>query len=117
MRVLAGLGLAMLFAGLFVRSYTLPPAPDRRGGTTVALTYPNRALFGSPRGDCLGSPVDEVVIACLIRSVSGFRAESLPLLQLPFCGVCYGLSQRIASLGRDEAAVQMKLAQMTRFGW
>ncbi|MHC2019194.1 hypothetical protein [Methylobacterium sp. CM6247] len=117
MRVLAGLVLMLLFAGLFVRSYTLPPAPDRRGGTTIALAWPNRALFGSPRGDCVGGPEDEAVIACLIGSVSRFRAETMSLVQLPFCGTCYGLSQTLASLGRDEKAVQAKLAQMARFGW
>ncbi|GJE16626.1 hypothetical protein [Methylobacterium marchantiae] len=117
MRLLGGLGLMLLLAGLFVRSYTLPPAPDRRGGTTIALAYPNRALFGSPRGDCIGSPEDEVVITCLIGSVSRFRAETMPLLQLTFCGTCYGLSQSFASLGRDDKAVQAKLAQMARFGW
>lgn len=117
MRLLVSLGLMLAFAGLFLRSYTLPPAPDRQGGTTLALAYPNRALFGSPRGDCVGTPEAEPVIPCLIGSVSRFRAESLPLLQLPFCGTCYGLSQRIAVLGRDEAAVQAKLGQMARFGW
>ncbi|CAA2145231.1 MULTISPECIES: hypothetical protein [Methylobacterium] len=117
MRLLAALGAMLLFAGLFVRSYTVPPAPDRRGGTTLALAYPNRALFGSPRGDCVGTPPDEVVIACLIGSVSRFRAESMPLVQLPFCGTCYGLSQSIAALGRDETAVRAKLDQMARYGW
>ncbi|WP_419952453.1 hypothetical protein [Methylobacterium sp.] len=110
MRVLAGLVLMLLFAGLFVRSYTLPPAPDRRGGTTIALAWPNRALFGSPRGDCVGGLEDEAVIACLIGSVSRFRAETIPLVQLPFCGTCYGLSPdpRLPRPGRESGPGQAR---------
>ncbi|MDF2602635.1 MAG: hypothetical protein K0Q54_5458, partial [Methylobacterium brachiatum] len=34
-----------------------------------------------------------------------------------FCATCYALSERIARLGRDEAAVQARLTQIARFGW
>ena len=40
MRALILPGLVLLFAALFVRSYTVPPAPDRRGGTTVTAGLP-----------------------------------------------------------------------------
>lgn len=117
MRRLLAFGLPLLFVALFVRSYTLPPAPDRQGGTVVSLTYPNRPLFGSPRGECLGTPESEPVIPCLIGSVTRARADGIPLLQLPFCAACYGFSQRIAALGRDADAVRVKEAQIGRFGW
>ncbi|MGU3539210.1 hypothetical protein [Methylobacterium sp. A54F] len=115
--LLALLGLALLFCALFVRSYTLPPAPDRRGGTTVSLSLPNRPLFGSPRADCLGAPDTEPVIACLIASVNRARQDGVLLAQLPFCATCHDLSQRWALLGRDGAAAQARLAQIARFGW
>jgi hypothetical protein len=117
MRLLAALALFVLLGLLFVRSYTVPPAPDRRGGTTVSLAWPNRPLFGSPRGDCLGTPESEPAIACLIASVSRARSAGIPLLSLRFCAACYDLSQRIALIGRDEAAAQARLAQIARFGW
>ena len=41
------LGLVLAACALFLRSYTLPPAPDRRGGTTLLLTWPNRPAFGT----------------------------------------------------------------------
>lgn len=117
MRALILPGLVLLFAALFVRSYTVPPAPDRRGGTTVLLAWPNRPLFGSPRADCLGLPAGDSVIACLIGSVSRARADGIPLMQVGFCTTCYALSQRAAALGRDEAAVQARLGEIARFGW
>lgn len=117
MRALLALGLLLVSCALFLRSYTLPPAPDRQGGTTVSLTWPNRPLFGSPRADCLGSPSSEPVIACLIGSVNRARSEGVPLLALRFCGACYTASQRIALIGRDEAAAQARLAEIGRFGW
>ncbi|MGT2486524.1 hypothetical protein ACU4GA_12355 [Methylobacterium oryzae CBMB20] len=40
--------LLVAACALFLRSYTLPPAPDRRGGTTLLLTWPDRPAFGSP---------------------------------------------------------------------
>ncbi|KQP96813.1 hypothetical protein [Methylobacterium sp. Leaf117] len=110
-------GLVLLFAALFLRSYTVPPAPDRRGGTAVSLAWPNRPFFGSPRADCLSFPADEPVIACLIGSVARARADGLPLMQFGFCGTCYALSQRIAGLGRDEAAIRARLDAIARFGW
>ena len=110
-------GIVLLTCGLFLRSYTLAPAPDRRGGTTLHLTWPNRPVFGSPRADCLGTPADEPVVACLIASVGRARSEGLAVIQLPFCATCYALSERIGRLGRDEAATQARLTQITRFGW
>lgn len=107
----------VLFCALFLRSYSLPPAPDRRGGTTIALTFPNRPLFGSPRADCLGAPEDEPVIACLIASVNRARTDVIPLLSLPFSPACYGLSERIALIGRDEGAARAQAARIARFGW
>lgn len=116
-RLVAAPAVALLFCALFLRSYSLPPAPDRRGGTTVALTFPNRPLFGSPRADCLGAPEDEPVIACLIASMNRARAEGIPVLSLPFSPTCYGLSERIALLGRDEATARAQAARIARFGW
>ena len=110
-------GIVLLTCGLFLRSYTLAPAPDRRGGTTLQLTWPNRPVFGSPRADCLGTPADEPVVACLIVSVGRARSEGLAVIQLPFCATCYALSERIARFGRDEAATQARLTQIARFGW
>ncbi len=109
--------LMVLCPVLFVRSYSLPPAPDRRGGTTILLTLPNRPLFGSPRADCLGTPENDPVIACLIASVNASRNEGITLLSLPFSPTCYGLSERIALLGRDEAAGRAQVARIARFGW
>lgn len=109
--------LVLLFPVLFVRSYSLPPAPDRRGGTTILLDFPSRPLLGSPRADCLGAPEDAPVIACLIASVNRARAEGIPLLSLPFSPTCYGLSERIALLGRDEATARAQIARIARFGW
>lgn len=109
--------LVIAFAALFLRSYTVPPAPDRRGGTVVSLNWPNRPLFGSPRGACLDLADGQPVIACLIASVAQARQDGIPLLQLGFCATCYGLSQRLATLGRDEAATQARLAEIGRFGW
>jgi len=110
-------GLVLLSCGLFLRSYTLAPAPDRRGGTTLQLTWPNRPVFGSPRADCLGTPADEPVVPCLIASVGRARSEGIPVIRLPFCATCYALSERIARFGRDEAATQARLTQIARFGW
>lgn len=109
--------LVLAFAALFLRSYTVPPAPDRRGGTTLSLDWPNRPLFGSPRGECLALPEGQPVIACLITSVARARQDGIPLTQFGFCATCYGLSQRFASLGRDEAATQARLAEIGRYGW
>lgn len=117
MRALLALVGLLLLPALFVRSYTLPPAPDRQGGTVVSLAYPDRPLFGSPRGDCLGLPEGEPVIPCLIGSVARARSDGIPLLRLPYCAACYGYSQRLAARGRDEAAVRTKLDQIARFGW
>lgn len=110
-------GLILLVCALFVRSYSLPPAPDRAGGTTIALTLPNRPLLGSPRADCLGASEAEPVIACLIASVNRARGEGIPLLTLRFSPACYGLSERIAAIGRDEAAVRAQVARIARLGW
>lgn len=110
-------GLVLVFAALFLRSYSLPPAPDRRGGTTWFLAWPSRPFLGSPRADCLGSPASEPVIACLIASVSGARDAGIPLLSLPFSPTCHGWSERIALIGRDEAAARARLAEIARFGW
>ncbi|MDR7038971.1 hypothetical protein J2X36_003743 [Methylobacterium sp. BE186] len=114
---IALVGAVLLFCALFVRSYTVPPAPDRRGGTVVSLALPNRALFGSPRADCLGTPEAEPVIACLIASVNRARSDAIPLLSFGFSPTCYDLSQRIALIGRDAAAAEARLAQIARFGW
>jgi hypothetical protein len=117
MRTLLAFSVLLLFAATFVRSYTVPPAPDRRGSTVLSLTYPNRPFFGSPRGACLATPVDEPAIGCLVGSVAHAREDGIPLLHLAFCATCYGLSQRIAAFGRDETTVQVKLDQISRFGW
>ncbi len=109
--------LALAACALFLRSYTLPPAPDRRGGTTLLLTWPNRPAFGSPRADCLAGPADQPVLPCLIASVARARDDGFTLLQLPFCATCYALSGRIAVMGRDAAATQARLEQIARFGW
>ncbi|MCJ2047034.1 hypothetical protein MKK58_21205 [Methylobacterium sp. J-078] len=109
--------LVLAFAALFLRSYTVPPAPDRRGGTVVSLNWPNRPLFGSARGDCIDLPEDQPVIGCLIASVARSRQDGIPLLQLGFCATCYGLSQRLATLGRDEASTRARLTEIGRFGW
>lgn len=105
------------FAALFLRSYTVPPAPDRRGGTVISLAWPNRPVFGSPRAECLAPQDGQPLIVCLIGSVARARADGIPLLQIGFCGTCYGLSERIAAFGRDEAAVSSRLAEIGRFGW
>lgn len=117
MRLLLALTAFLALCALFVRSYTLPPAPDRRGGTIVALTYPNRPLFGSPRGDCLGTPESDLPIPCLIASVARSRGEGIPLATFGFCPTCYDLSVRMAGWGRDPKAVEVKAAQIARFGW
>lgn len=109
--------LALAACALFLRSYTLPPAPDRRGGTTLLLTWPNRPAFGSPRADCLPAPADQPVLPCLIASVARARDDGVTLLQLPFCATCYALSGRIAVMGREAAATQVRLEQIARFGW
>ena len=108
--------LVLAFAALFVRSYSLPPAPDRRGGTVIVLDWPNRPLFGSPRGDCLGLPDSEFPIACLIGSVTRSR-QGVVLAGLPFCATCHDLSRRLAALGRDPASVAAAEARFSRFGW
>lgn len=108
--------LVLAFAALFVRSYSLPPAPDRRGGTVVVLDWPNRPFFGSPRGDCLGQSESDLPIACLIASVARSR-EAVVLASLPFCVTCHDLSQRIAAFGRDPASVSAAQARISRFGW
>ncbi|WP_375465438.1 hypothetical protein [uncultured Methylobacterium sp.] len=110
-------GVILLFCALFLRSYSLPPAPDRAGGTTIVLTLPNRPLLGSPRADCLGAPESEPVIACLIASVNRARSEGIPLVTLRFSPACYGLSERFAAIGRDEAAVRAQAARIARLGW
>lgn len=115
--MLLAFGACVLFAALFVRSYTVPPAPDRRGVTIISLAYPNRPLFGSPRGACLTRPLDEPAIGCLVGSVARARADGIPFLTVPFCATCYGLSQRWAAIGQDEKSVRAKLDQITRFGW
>lgn len=117
MRLLIAAGLFVAFVACFVRSFTVPPAPDRRGATVVSLAYPGRPFFGSPRGACLGAPIDEPAIGCLVAAVTRAREDGIPLVQLPFCATCYGLSQRIAAYGRDEKTVQAKLDQIARFGW
>ena len=117
LRVLILPGLALLACALVLRSYTLPPAPDRRGGTTVLLTWPNRPLFGSPRADCLAGPADAPVLPCLIASVARARDDGIILAQFPFCATCYALSGRMAVIGRDPAQTQARLAQIARFGW
>jgi len=108
--------LVLAFAALFVRCYSLPPAPDRRGGTVVVLDWPNRPLFGSPRGDCLDVPASDVPIACLIGSVARSQA-GIVLVRLPFCATCHDLSQRIAALGREPDVVTAAQARISRFGW
>lgn len=108
--------LILTFTALFVRSYSLPPAPDRRGGTTILLDWPTRPLFGSPRGECLDLPESAVPIACLVGSVARSR-QGIVLANLPFCITCHDLSQRIAALGRDRAAVAAAQARISRFGW
>lgn len=118
MRTALILPVLVLGAGaLFLRSYTLPPAPDRRGGTTLLLTWPNRPVFGSPRAACLAAPADQPVLPCLITSVARARDDGFTLLQLPFCATCYDLSGRIAVMGQDAAATRARLEQIARFGW
>lgn len=117
MRLLLALAAVLALCGLFLRSYTLPPAPDRQGGTIVSLTYPNRPPFGSPRGDCLGAPESEPAIPCLIASVARSRAEGIPLTTFRFCPTCYDLSVRMAGWGHDPKAIEAKAAQISRFGW
>lgn len=119
-RLLPGLalaGLPILVGALFLRSYTVPPAPDRRGGTALRLTWPDRPLFGSPRADCLGPHRDEPAVACLIASVNRARGDGIGVADLPFCGPCYALSDRLASAGPDEAAARARRAEIARFGW
>jgi hypothetical protein len=108
--------LILAFMALFVRSYSLPPAPDRHGGTVILLDRPTRPLFGSPRGDCLDLPESDIPIACLIGSVDRSR-QGIVLANLPFCVICHDLSQRIAAFGRDPAAVAAAHARISRFGW
>lgn len=115
-RLVLAPALVLAFAALFVRSYSLPPAPDRRGGTTILLDWPTRPLFGSPRGDCLDLPESEVPIACLIGSVARSR-QGIVLANLPFCVTCRDLSRRIAAFGRDPAAVAAAQARISRYGW
>ncbi|MCJ2072107.1 hypothetical protein MKK75_25460 [Methylobacterium sp. J-030] len=110
-------GLVLLACALFLRSYTLPPAPDRRGGTTLLLTWPNRPIFGSPRGDCLAGPADAPVLPCLIASVARARDDGITLAQFSFCATCYDLSGRLALMGQDATQAQARLAQIARFGW
>jgi hypothetical protein len=109
--------LVLAACALVLRSYTLPPAPDRRGGTTVLLTWPNRPVFGSPRADCLAGAPEAPVLPCLIASVARARDDGYALLHLPFCATCYDLSGRIAVMGRDDAASRARLEQIARFGW
>jgi hypothetical protein len=109
--------LVLLACALFLRSYTLPPAPDRRGGTTILLTWPNRPAFGSPRADCLAGPEDGPVMPCLIASVARARGDGITVAELPFCASCYDLSGRIAVMGQDAAAVRARQEQIARFGW
>ncbi len=117
MRVLIVLGLVLALAGSFVRSYTLPPGPDRRGGTVLMLAAPTLPFFGSPRADCLGTAESDPVIPCLIGTVTRSRTAGIARLDLPFCLSCYALSQRIALIGRDAAAARSKEAQVVRVGW
>lgn len=105
------------FVCLFVRTYTSTPAPDRRGGTAVMLAAPTRPIFGSPRGECLGTAESEPVIPCLIASVARAREAGLARVELPFCATCYALSQRIALIGIDEKTARAKQEQIARFGW
>ncbi|MCJ2137732.1 hypothetical protein MKK69_27430 [Methylobacterium sp. J-026] len=109
--------LVLAACALFLRSYTLPPAPDRRGGTTLLLSWPDRPVFGSPRAACLAAPADQPVLPCLIASVTRARDDGIALAQLPFCATCYALSGRIAIIGRDEAATRARLGEIARFGW
>ncbi len=111
------LAAAAAFVGLFVRSYSLPPAPDRPGGTVLLIAGPNRPLFGSPRGDCLGRPEGEPVIPCLMGSVARAREAGLARWSLPFCATCFALSQTIAGIGHDPAAMRRREAEIARFGW
>ena len=117
MRLLLAFAAFLVLCALFLRSYTVPPAPDRRGSTLVSLNWPNRPPFGSPRADCLGTPDTELPIACLIASVARSRAEGIPLTSFAFCPTCYDLSMRWAAWGRDPKAVEAKAAQIARFGW
>lgn len=109
--------VVLMACALFLRSYTLPPAPDRRGGTTILLTWPNRPAFGSPRGDCLAAPAEEPVLPCLVASVGRAREAGITLAQVPFCATCYDLSGRIAVMGRDATAMRARQEQIARFGW
>ena len=116
-KTLIPLGLVLAVGALFLRSYTLPPAPDRRGGTTLLLTWPNRPAFGSPRADCIAGLADQPVLPCLIASVARARDDGYVLMQRPFCATCYDLSGRIAVIGQDPAATRPRLEQIARFGW
>jgi hypothetical protein len=117
MHALTVLGLVLALAALFVRRYSLPPGPDRRGGTLAMPTWPDRPFSGSPRADCLGTAESDLVIPCPIGSVTRSREAGLARWNLPFCLTCFDLSQRIALIGRDPAAVPAKQSQIARFGW
>ena len=117
MRALAVIASLLILAGLFVRSYTLPPAPDRPGGTTLMLDWPDRPLFVSPRGECLRLPEPDPVIPCLIASVNRARTGGFARIDLPFCGLCLRLSQSLALWGLDAPTARAREARIARFGW
>ncbi len=117
MRTALILPLLLLAAcALFLRSYTLPPAPTAgRHHAPADLAEPPG--LRQPPGRLPRRARGRAVLPCLIASVARARDDGYTLLQLPFCAACYDLSGRIAVMGGDAAATRARLEQIARFGW
>jgi hypothetical protein len=87
--VIAGIGGAILFAGL--RIVSLPPENERPGQTLVAIGLGDVRLIDSPAGYCRRTGDDDPL--CPVSFRLAVAREGRPLIMLPYMSILADLAK------------------------